>query len=174
MIFHFDIQAGDSLTMSGGGFTRNYTIPDLAVTNIDISTETLSGTAPTGEIKIEAQTELIGSIPLYSLTNPVFGHTYSQPLISIQARTGGCDSTMMPVIPLQYTGEYETHTSGLSLMMTTLRDVIGIQVQLFLSRLMTPIRQNWRIILPLVLQILMGLSIFTCMGLICNQGISLR
>jgi len=54
-------------------------------------------------------------------------------------------------------------------MMTTLRDVIGIQVQLFPSRLMTPIRQNWRIILPLVLQILMGLSIFTCMGLICNQ-----
>jgi len=96
----FDIQAGDSLTMSGGGFTRNYTIPDLAVTILIFQPKHFQAQLLRVKSKLKQQTELIGRISLYSLTNPVFGHTYSQPLTSIQARTVGWNNTMIPTIPL--------------------------------------------------------------------------
>ncbi len=49
-----DIFPGQTLTMTGGSYTRTYTIPDLAVTDINTVANSLSGTAVPGEVRISA------------------------------------------------------------------------------------------------------------------------
>ncbi len=54
-IDNFDIQPGQTLTITGGGYTRTHTVSYLSITNIDQAKDTVSGIAtPNTEIKVIA------------------------------------------------------------------------------------------------------------------------
>jgi len=48
----YTLKAGDLVTVSGGGFSKNYTVADIDVTDVDVAADIVSGTAGAGIVRV--------------------------------------------------------------------------------------------------------------------------